>query len=540
MRNDEINTGNGEPECRTAVAETASPNRDPRSLAQRLSGDESGQVLPWVVVMMLSVLAVAALVVDLGHAMVVQRELQNQADAAALAAAESLSGGNYTSVAQAYSGGSNDKNAYAGVSVGTPTITPLCLTTVSGWGLSCSSTAPNAVSVTETASVPTVFAGLFGRGTVPLSATSTASPGRPQPYNIAVILDTTPSMDDSDTNCGKGQTQLSCAETGAQQLLAGLAPSMDVVSLFTFPNMQTTSVSNEYNCSGQANQSVPPYTFPIYNATTLQTMPYMTTSGGRNPTTTTVQVTYQVTPYSTDYRTSDSATSLNPSSNIVKAVGGKSGCSAMQTGYENTYYAGAIYAAQASLLAEQASQTAAGVKNSQNVIILLSDGNATAKETSPGGSFSPGSNDMVSSSSQSTTWGDTTGNYPNSNGGGSWVGECSQGIDAAQYAATYPNNNTTVFTISYGSPTTSTSGNCASDRNSKASHYDVSPCEAMQDMSSGWPNDKSHFYSDYYLPGSDTGCQAADQNNTITSLNNIFKSILVDLTGARLIPNGTP
>ncbi|HEX4311045.1 MAG TPA: pilus assembly protein TadG-related protein [Acidobacteriaceae bacterium] len=536
----EINTGNSDSTLETTVAEGSAQDRVPRSLAHRLSGDESGQVLPWVVVMMLSILAVAALVVDLGHAMVVQRVLQQQTDAAALAAAESLSGGNYSTVGQSFSGAGSDKNAYAGVSVGTPTITPLCLTTVSGWGLSCTSTAPNAVSVTETASVPTLFASLFGRGSVPLSATSTASPGRPQPYNIAVILDTTPSMANSDTNCGSGQTQLSCAETGVRQLLAGLAPSMDVVSLFTFPNMQTSSVSNEYGCSPSANQSVPPYTFPIYNATSLQTMPYSTTSGGRNPTTTTVQVTYQVTPFSNDYRTSDAATSLNSSSNIVKAVGGKSGCTAMSTGYENTYYAGAIYAAQASLLAEQAVQVSNGVKNSQNVIILLSDGNATAKETSPGGSFSPGSNDMVSSSSQSTTYGDASGNYPNSYGGGSWVGECSQGVDAAQYAATYTNNNSTVYTISYGSPSTSSSGNCASDRNSKASHYDITPCEAMQQMSSGWPNDKSHFYSDYYLPGSDSGCQAADQNNTITSLNNIFKSILVNLTGARLIPNGTP
>ncbi|HEY1501539.1 MAG TPA: pilus assembly protein TadG-related protein [Acidobacteriaceae bacterium] len=509
-------------------------------MAHRLSGDESGQVLPWVVVMMLSILAVAALVVDLGHAMVVQRVLQQQTDAAALAAAESLSSGNYATVGQSFSGAGSDKNAFSGVSVANPTITPLCLTTVSGWGLSCSATAPNAVSVTETANVPTLFAGLFGRGSVPLSATSTASPGRPQPYNIAVILDTTPSMDTSDSNCGSGQTQLTCAETGVQQLLQGLAPSMDEVSLFTFPNMYTSSVSNEYGCSPSANQTVPPYTFPSATATALQTMPYTTTSGGWNPTTTTQQVTYQVTGYATDYRTSDAATSLNSSSNIVKAVGGKSGCKAMQTGYENTYYAGAIYAAQASLLAEQVVQVSNGVKNSQNVIILLSDGNATAKENSPGGAFSAGSNDMVSSSSQSTAWGDSTGNYPNSNGGGSWIGECGQGVTAAQYAATYSNNNTTVFTISYGSPTSSSNSNCASDRNSKSSNYDISPCQAMQQMSSGWPNDKTHFYSDYYAPGGDSGCQAADQNNTITSLNNIFKSILVNLTGARLIPNGTP
>ena len=49
-------------------------------------------MIPWVVVMLFAVLATAALVVDVGHAMVIQRELQASADAAALAAAESFSG----------------------------------------------------------------------------------------------------------------------------------------------------------------------------------------------------------------------------------------------------------------------------------------------------------------------------------------------------------------------------------------------------------------------------------------------------------------
>jgi len=49
----------------------------------------------------------------------------------------------------------------------------------------------------------------------------------------------------------------------------------------------------------------------------------------------------------------------------------------------------------------------------------------------------------------------------------------------------------------------------------------------------------STFYSDFYLPGSDTGCQASGPNNTITSLNSIFKTIAYDLTAVRLIPNGS-
>ena len=94
----------------------------------------------------------------------------------------------------------------------------------------------------------------------------------------------------------------------------------------------------------------------------------------------------------------------------------------MHTGYENTYYAGAIYAAQSALTAE--AQLKAGT---QNVMILLSDGNATAKENNPGGAFRPGSNDMVTGS-QSTTIATSSGSYP------SWYGQCSQGVDAATYA----------------------------------------------------------------------------------------------------------
>lgn len=261
-------------------------------------------------------------------------------------------------------------------------------------------------------------------------------------------------------------------------------------------------------------------------------MPYTTGSG---KSATTVQVSYQVTGFLTDYRTSDTATSLNSSSNLSAAVGkGTSsrkngGCTGMQTSYENTYYAGALYAAQSALLAEQTANP-----GTQNVIILLSDGNATGQENNPGGAAIPGYNDFVSGS-QSTTVGTSSGTYP------SWVGQCSQGVDAAQYAANYTGNNTTVFTISYGSPSTSSSSNCGSDRSSSASHKNITPCQAMQQMSTGWSTgDYSHFYSDYYAPGGDSGCQAADKNNTITSLNSIFSSILSSLTSARLIPNNTP
>jgi Flp pilus assembly protein TadG len=481
---------------------------------------------------MVVVLGMAALSVDLGRAMVIRRQLQVQADAAALAAAETLGGtSSYATVGQNYSGASGSKNTNSGISVGTPTITPLCLTTVTSWGISCSSTSPNAVQVTETATIPTLFAQILGKPSLTLSATSTASPGRPEPYNVAVVLDTTPSMTTTDSSCNN-KTQLQCAVVGIQNLLLGLEPSLDSVSLFTFPNLDTGDVSSEYNCAGTNNLSVPPYTFPAAGASTMSTMPYtyMVSSGGRHPTYSPVSgnATYEIVAYSNDYKTSDAATTLNTSSNLVKAVGGKSGCNSMGTGYENTYYAGAIYAAQSSLVAEQALNPKAG-----NVMILLSDGNATAKQTA-NGAFSPGTNDMAvaisGGTNESTTVATSGGSYA------SWKGQCGQAVVAANAASTA---GTLVYTIAYGSPTSSNSQNCYSDVGA-GSNPGITPCRTLQDMSTNYTTgDTSHFFSDYNF-GNDQGCQASGANSGTTAIADIYSKIAAQLTGARLIPNGTP
>ncbi len=496
----------------------------------RFFREESGQVLPWAIMLMALFLGTSALVVDVGQGVLVQRELQASTDAAALAAAATLPAANYATVAQTYSAMAGKHNAYGGFSVGTPVVSGLCLTTVATWGLPCTSTSPNAVSVTETATIPTFFAGVLGMRQMTVSATSTASKGsKPKPYNLAIVLDTTPSMDTSDPNCvvnGKTLTQLQCASNAFQEFLTGFDPSLDSISLFTFPNITTTTASNDYDCTS-GNPTVGPYTFPSTTATSLSTMPYSvtnTTTTGQWPnqhtttTTTTVQETYQVTGFSTDYRTSDSATTLNNKSNLANAVGG-SNCQGIQTSYENTYYAGAIYAAQAALNAQ-----AYANKGTENAILFLSDGNATAKVQTAGGAFSPGTNDMVSSSSQSTSYATSSGTYP------SWVGECSQGVDAANYAK---NQGTEIYVIAYGSPTTSDSGDCASDRSSSATHRNITPCQALQQMSSG----TSYFYSDYF--GGNNGCAAAGSAYGIGDLAGIVNAILGQMTGARLIPNST-
>ncbi len=121
---------------------------------------------------------------------------------------------------------------------------------------------------------------------------------------------------------------------------------------------------------------------------------------------------HQIVGLSTDYKTSDATTSLNTASDIVKAVGGVSGCSGVKApGGEGTFYADAITAAQTTL-------TTTGRTGVQKAIIMVTDGDASA-----------------SAPSQITT---AKGSQ-----------ECHEAITAAQTAKTA---GTWIYTVSYGSP----------------------------------------------------------------------------------------
>lgn len=593
MRNLDANSMKGHGKVPGIVSGTRLRRPHHRSLVRRIFAEQDGQMIAWAGLMMAVMLGTGAVVVDVAHAMVVQHQLQSSADAAALAAAGDLSSSNFSSMGQSYSGAAGGANA-KGYTITGPTITGLCLTTLKTLGVSCdaSTSTWNAVSAKETATVNTYFGWILGMKTITVSATSWAAAkgSVPMPYNVAIIVDSTLSMTATDSNCGS-QSQMSCALSGVQQLLLGLYPSTDHVALFTFPNVArgsaagtatngssfncTTAMPSSYTTGGVTTQYAhssswgyysmldsstrggptyetpwtgvawaEPYTFP---AAPTGTSGYTTASGSLAP-------TYEVVGFSTDYRTSNAATSLNSASNIVKASGAVSGCNGITTsnydGDYGTYYAGALYAAQAALLAEQPKNP-----NSQNVIVMLGDGNSTA----PGPSGSPDHNSPampISSTQSTTTFGTnsalTTSAYtfPSSyyvaeqNGTGyypSATGECGQAVDAAQYAATYSGNNTLVYTVAYGASTQSSSSYCASDRYS-GTHAGISPCQTLQLMATGGATNppSKYFYSDYTAQGGDTGCQANTANNAITSLNQIFQHITLDLTNIRLIPVNTP
>jgi len=487
-----------------------------KSFLSRFFHDQRGQMLPTMAAFLVATVATAALSIDLGRCYYGYRELVASANAAALAGAEVLPNSGATTAATNFSSLSGDNNANANMAnvtmvTGYPKVE--CLTTLSNEGMSC--VAPgngNAVQVQEQMVINLFFAPVFGKKTLTLTATATAAMAGAitSPYNVAIIVDATKSMNDTDSDSQCNATRISCALNGVRILLGELYPctaqlatcgtatnnanvgtapgifpgganvanSVDRVSLFSFPNVSLGTVADDWNC-GSSSPSNMGYTFPSATATS-----YAPTGSST--------ATYQIMGYDSDSRLSDTTNSLNTASDAVIAAGGKSSCNAMvAVGGEGTYYAGAIYAAQASLVAEKANNP-----GSQNIMIILSDGDASAS-----------SGDMPTAST-------TSGVYP------STKNQCAQAVTAAHAAA---NAGTRVISVAYGAE----SSGCSTDTSS------YTPCVTMQDMASS----SRDFYSDYTATGGTSGCVSASQPTT--NLNQIFTDIATSLSVPRLIPNGT-
>jgi hypothetical protein len=324
-----------------------------------------------------------------------------------------------------------------------------------------------------------------------LSTTSTAAMRGAQraPYNVALVLDTTKSMTNADTVGNCSGTRLACALSGVQILLKNLSPCMsglsscgtvtngnvanavDEVSVFTYPGLNTGDAKYEYN-GGTVSSSY----ISKYNDTTTST--YLTLPE------------YEVLPLSSDFRSSDTSTTLSTTSNLSLMAGVKSGTGMQAVGGVGTYYAGAIQMAQSYLASQSGSRP-----NSQNVIVVLSDGDANATSTN-----------MPSASK-------TSGTYPSS------IDQCHQAITAANKAKTA---GTEVFVVAYGAGTT---GTCSTDSPA------ITACSTLSQMASS----PATFFTDQSSRNS--GCTSPSQPTT--TLNTIFTEIAGYMSVARLIPNGT-
>lgn len=482
--------------------------------------DQRGQVLPVIGVWILGFLGMLALVTDFGHVYFSYNELQASTNAAALAGGSVFSSTTIDPIATAtkYSGGSGDLNAQSnlpGVTMVSGYPQAKCSSTLQKAGVACiaylngGKALANSIIVKQTVAVPLYFAGLFGVKPINVTASAMASMrgSANVPYNVAILVDTTASMSQGTIHePGTGNqlgcnsvSPIKCALIGVQQLLLDLSPcssnlsacpsagtsgtftgAVDSVALYTFPMMTAGTVANDYSCSGK--QASPyPYTYPL-PATSL--------------------ATYQILGYQSNYKTSDTSTVLNSSSNLAKSVGIGSGCGTQAQGGEGTYYAAAIYAVTTDLLAQQALQTAHGVA-SQNAMIIMSDGDASAS-----------AGHLVATPPAKLT---TTGLYP------SLIDQCQQAVTAAQAATAA---GITVYSIAYGAKT---SGGCSTDKSG------IQPCTVMQEMASTTNN---AFSDPSTNSGSSANCTAPIM--TAAQVTSIFGAIAYDLTVARLIPVGTP
>jgi Flp pilus assembly protein TadG len=510
------------------------------SFSLRLLKDTSGQSAPMLAFSMLAFIGISGMTIDLGHAYVARQQLQTSTNAAALAGAAALPN-TTTATAQvkAYSAMTGQKYAtpnLTNVSLGSTPAYKCLATLISNMGLGCATATGiptgsyNAVTVTQTATVPLWFGGMFHIPAFNIGATATAgmSGGNNTPWNVAIVIDTTSSMTSSDSGLQCTGTRESCTLQGIQILLELMYPCaagatctsggtpVDSVSLFVFPSVLTSQAKDYYG----GTSLTCPTTIPTIEPYTFQNV--TTTSPNYNPP---VTYTYQVVPtplgttgntvasFAHDYKVTDASSTLNAGSQIVVAAGGKSGCTGIQgKGGEGTYYAQAIYQAQTALIAQQKANP-----GSQNAMIILGDGDMSAS-----------SGQLVAQSG--TLNGTGSGSNKNTYTYPSLLGQCGQAIIAAQAAAVTPNANgasgTRVYTVAYGS---TTSGTCSTDATYSA-YKGVNACTTMADMASS----PGYFYSD----NGSGNCSSPNQLN-FTKLTQIFQAISRNLTTPRLVPNGT-
>jgi len=519
------------------------------SLIRRLYHEQNGQVLYLAAGTLVVVLGMAALSIDIGYALHVQRELQSCADAAASAGGSAMTNANSvlpTTVADEYSGDSNSPvnaiyNIHHDLNITAVNVNYACVTGSVATNLNLppcaqystlSSTAGctsgcNVIQVVETAAVPTFFAKVFGINTINITATASASASGalPIPYHIMMVLDSTSSMGTTnDTGClssspGTTYTAEQCAQYGVQALLSGLAPcatnlascsgepAVDKVGLMTFPGLcdKTAAGETTSNCNPSN------YLASSLNNTTANSTysPDDYNCSGTNPPIAAYNndPEYLIEGFGTDYRLSDTA-GLNSSSDIVKSVGaGVGNCGIQTPGGMNTFYAGVIVAAQQYLEANHTS----GI---QDIMIMLSDGNANAS----GSTGNSNGSHMGGSVKQTVS---VTGMS-----GGLWQGtnDCAQAVAAANWAKGYKESDgtyTEIYSVSYNSANV----NCSNDTPT------ITDCQTMQDI--GSTPSSQYFFS---VPGTTGGTTCAGAV-PITYLDQVFTTILGDLMSSRLIPN---
>jgi Flp pilus assembly protein TadG len=367
---------------------------------------------------------------------------------------------------------------------GTAAGTVLTVTAVSSGGLEIGSTI-SGTGVTSGTTITAFGTGIGGTGTYTVNhsqnvASTTLTVGN-SPYGIQVLSSGSANM--SSTNAFNSAS--ASAGPSWAPVVTDATNSVITSGTGSWPwwGTGTTISSVTTGTPGSAVLSAKPTGSGIYGGDTIFVGPL-----------------YQIVGFANDYRTSDTS-SLSSSSNIVKITA--SGCLGTPGGL-GTYYADAISAAQAAVVAEQAARVAASEPGGQNVIILLTDGNATSTSTQMG-------------PLKSTT------------------GECQAAVTAAQNAA---KAGTKVYAVYYDD--NGTSSTCTNDSGSYTGAAPDGACYTLQQIANApgsttgtYVNAPSLFYS---TDGKSSPCPSTNNYSSITA---IFDNIATSNETSRLVPNNT-
>jgi len=296
--------------------------------------DESGQVLVLATIMMVVLIAMAGFAIDVGHAYLVQRQLQAATDAAALAGALDLpASAQAIQTAKDFGPEPGNPNAPRSNDNATIEVQTKCVTAIVT-GCTLANGQVNSISVKSTSIVKTVFAKVIGFNSFTVHATATAcSPCSVKPLDIMLVLDRTGSMcqksDGSDDH--PACTDMVNAVNGMQTFLKLMNPQFDHVGLAVLPPVASAATQAGRCATPNGNT-----TYDNQNAA------------------------YLLVGLSSDYASAPGT--LNPGSSLVQTIN----C-VQSTG--RTAYADAIDSAQKELATN-------GRPGVQKTIIFLSDGAA--------------------------------------------------------------------------------------------------------------------------------------------------------------------
>jgi Flp pilus assembly protein TadG len=297
--------------------------------------DESGQVLVLATILMVLLIAFTGFAIDVGHAYLVQRQLQAATDAAALAGALELpDSARAKQVAADFGPEPTKRNTLRSNDNATINVQTKCVTSVPT-GCTPANGQVNAISVDSSSNVKTVFAKVIGFDSFTVKARATAcSPCSVKPLDVMIVFDRTGSMCQfSDGSSDPACTDLRNARDGIDTFLRLMNPQFHHVGLAVLP--PATGTTRAAQCS--------PPTAP--------------SSGSYDS----ANARYLIASLSNDYASPPGT--LNSGSTLVDRV------QCQQVGGGRTGYAGAIDAARNELQAN-------GRAGVQKAIIFLSDGAA--------------------------------------------------------------------------------------------------------------------------------------------------------------------